>query len=177
MKYVVLKIAVGVFLGIVAALAVYKAFQIWEANSIAESYAKAQRLQSETLKVRTAAAANNLTFLFPEKLIGLCGPPLRDYFVRPSGYRNMEYAGRDGRRINVYFSCIHDHQYCMRFGMNRVDETVYDSGHPPDYETYMTKAGQHDDPASQILELPCLIGLAEFDKSEHSEYEKRTKAQ
>jgi hypothetical protein len=90
MKYMVLKIAAGVFLGVIASLAAYKAFQIWEANSVAESHAKQQRLEAEALKTRIAKAAENLDYVLPERLVALCGPPLRDHTT--GGRRHMELS-------------------------------------------------------------------------------------
>jgi hypothetical protein len=168
MKYVVLKIAAGVFLGIVASLAAYKAFQIWEANSIAESYAKHQRLEAEVLKTRTAAAANNIDSLFPEKLVALCGPPLRDHVVAGQNQRNMEYIGRDGDRIYLKFYCG---KLCTYSDMGRIGVTPYDGNRPLDYETYVTNDKKvHRDYVSQIKELTCLIGLADFKPEEWLEY-------
>jgi hypothetical protein len=174
-KYVVLKIAAGVFLGIVASLAVYKAFEIWEARSIAERYSTQQRLEAEVLKTRTAAAANNMDSLFPEKLFALCGMPLRDRVAPGQHYRYMEYIGTDGHRIFLSFLCPAKFKFCIYSDMGRVGVTPYDSSRPLDYETYvMNDKKVHRDYAAQIKELTCLIGLAELRPQESSEYIKRS---
>ncbi len=160
MKYIVLKIAAGVFLGIVTALAAYKSFQIWEVNSMTQRYAEKQRLAEQQLAVRTAKAVYDLSDakLNPDRLMALCGRPVRDSGAgseQRGYYRRMDYVGADGLTVTLNFLCANN--FCYATEMHRRDRTTYDYAHTPDYETNFIKPR-----VSQIEELPCLIGLAEL---------------
>lgn len=76
----------------------------------------------------------------------------------------MGYAGTDGHEIHFKFLCVTGKEnFCVVVqGMTRDDDD--DGNHPANYETFrMTNNKLHlpDPPDSEIVELPCLIGLAE----------------
>jgi hypothetical protein len=160
-KYGVLTIAAGVFLGILAALGVYKAFEVWQVDALTKRNIERQKVEARTLQTQISEAASNLGSLTPDRLVAVCGPPLRDHFQGQSGYRFMDYLGGDGHRVNIEFMCIKER--CSRIGMHRADATVYDEK-PSEYETFLTAEkgpdGLHDALESQVKELPCLVGLS-----------------
>jgi hypothetical protein len=157
----VIKIAAGVFLGLVAAFVAYQLYQHWELTRLAQGYAEQQKLEAEALQTRISTAAQNLNDLTSEDLVTFCGPSVRDHFSdRASTDRHMEYLGADNHRIEIEFLCSEGGTQCFRFGMQRVDE--YSQKYPPDYETYITvNHERHDSRESQIKEMPCLLGLAD----------------
>jgi hypothetical protein len=159
-KYGVLKIAAGVFLGIVAAFCVYKAVEAWEIHARAKRYVEQQRLEAEALQSRISEAAEKLEpSLTPDKLVVLCGPPLRDR-LRGDSFRLMEYVGADGHKIELEFLCEKGERCFLFNRIRRPDATVYESNHPANYETYLLPNGHlHESRISQVEELPCLVGL------------------
>jgi hypothetical protein len=161
----ILKIAGGVFLGILAAFAVYKAIDIWERQAADKSIAEDIRLEVKTERLRLTKAAENLSNLQPEKLEALCGIPLRDSEVvyrKPGqiGNRNISHMGADGHMVDMEFYCVASG--CSFQGMHQADRTSNERGNPKNYETFFSTDGNLVDPhEKQIVELPCLIGLAE----------------
>jgi hypothetical protein len=160
MKYGVIKIAAGVFLGLLAAFVAYKLYENWELSQLAQVYAEQQKLEAQKLQTRTVAAAKQMQTLTANQLLTVCGPPLRDDLSSSFKYRYLEYLGADSRRVKIEFFCGGDTIHCYRKGMHSVDE--YSPEHPPDYETYYVTVDHvmHDSYESQIKELPCLLGLA-----------------
>jgi hypothetical protein len=165
MKYGVIKIAAGVFLGLFAAFVAYKSYEYWELSRLAQAYTEQQTLEAQKLQTRSAAAAKHMQSLTSEQLLRFCGPPLRDDLSSSFRQRYMQYLGADGRRVKIEFVCGSDGGSsgdCYRMGMHSVEE--YSSEHPPDYQTYITvNRDMHDSYAAQIKELPCLLGLADLD--------------
>lgn len=156
MKYLVLKIAGGVFFGILAAFLVFKGIDVWESHERERLYAERQRQEADALEKRIGRASLRIYGMSPDKLIGLCGPPLRDRFegIR----RTMDYTGADGHTVSLGFLCSQG-TGCLYVDMHR-DRSVYDLKGEA-YETYMMANGEMH-PANResvVRELPCLIGL------------------
>jgi hypothetical protein len=165
MRYQVLKIAVGVFLGILAALGVYKLIEVWQNRALTEQLLEQEGVDARKRQSRISSAADQVILMNPEKLIAICGPPLRDHFVGQSGRRLLTYTGADGQRINMKFDCIPS--FCNFTGMEPADTTAYDSNYRKGYETYVASNGQFREPhVKEIEELPCLIGLSDLKNRE-----------
>src|SRR5207302_6407419 len=98
MKYLVLKIAAGVFLGILAALDLDKAIDIWELHEREKAYAEQQRLEAEALSARMKRAAEIMNQLTPDKMVTLCGSPLRENYAKGIDTLSMWYTGTDGHK-------------------------------------------------------------------------------
>lgn len=160
----ILKIAGGVFLGILAAFGLYMAFKFWESQVIAkrmveENEKLLEQEKSEAIAQRAliSKAASNLNSLTPEKLVALCGSPLEiSYSYRGDNVR-LFYMGADGHRVGANFYNRESNKYFE--GMYQADATIYDS--PRNYETTLSNMNNFDRlHESQIAELPCLMGLA-----------------
>jgi hypothetical protein len=160
MKYGVIKIAAGVFLGLLAAFVAYKLYENWELTQQVQRYVEQRTLEAQKLQTRTVAAAKQMQSLTANQLLRFCGSPLRDVYSSNLIRRSMEYLGADNHRVKIEFTCGSGGSgNCYRLAMHSVDE--YSPDNPPDYQTYVTvNHDVHDSPEAQIKELPCLLGLA-----------------
>src|ERR1700675_5066591 len=151
-----LKIAGGVFLGILAAFAVYKAVDSWERQALVMRQVEEESAAAKAYQLRIVKAANNLFGLEPDKLKDLCGTPLRE--LQHGSTEKVYYTGADGHMVFLEFGCGAGH--CYFRGMHQGDATSSDWAHPKNYEEGWTKTMEHIQPFEhQIRELPCLIGL------------------
>ena len=71
----VLKIAGGVFFGILAAALVYEGFNTWEAKQRVRLYIEEQKQQADVAKQRFDLAAGNLFRLTDNEVMKRCGLP------------------------------------------------------------------------------------------------------
>jgi len=166
----VLKIAAGVFLGICAAFLCYVVINTMEIRArtkqLAAESASEAKATAEAYQARISDATNRINSLTADELIEVCGQPLPRYsFSAGLVGRVMVYAGTDGYKVGFNFLCINGKD-CVNVGvgMRRTPDDE-DLNHPGKYETYSTTNHQQhlpDPPASQIVELPCLIRLAEL---------------
>jgi hypothetical protein len=161
MKYLVLKVAGGVFLGILAAFLVYKAFDLWEAEQRARLYVQEQKQDADALKERVERAAQHLLKLTSNELTKLCGSPLQST-VKSSNdmyFTSMEYLGADSHTITLTFRCSEGKEaWCLFDGMKR-DRGAYDLSAEA-YESYVGSDGKYHpaDKTAEVKELPCLAG-------------------
>jgi len=169
MKYGVIKIAAGVFFGLLAAFFAYQLYENWALSQLTQERPAQQPLEAQELKIRTAAAAKALGLglgseawrghFTSNKLFELCGAPLRDkYSDNPMlKRRSMEYLGADGHRVELWFEEVGTGSSYI--GMYSVDEYSSVSPHnPPNYQSYYDRTGRSYE--AQVEELPCLLGLA-----------------
>jgi hypothetical protein len=147
----VLKIAGGVFLGILVAALVYEAIAIWEAKQRARLYIEEQKQEVDRAKQRIDRAASRLLKLTPNEALKLCGPPLR------TTSHTMDYLGADSHTITLEFLNLAADGWLYQ-GMKR-DRGVYDV-EPEAYENYMGADRKYNtaDSVAELKELPCLIG-------------------
>src|SRR5437868_6522533 len=103
MNYLVLKIAAGAFIGIVAAFLVYKGIDAWETKARIRRSMEEQRLRAEARRSRISESASKINTLTPDRLVVLCGPPLREHDFPTGWKRFMNYAGVDGHMVEIEF--------------------------------------------------------------------------
>lgn len=169
----VLKIAAGVLLGILAAFLLYLAVEMWEMNNLAKQRAEQQRLDAAMEEARVAREKARISeavkeigdfMLLPDEAIERCGQPLRGY--RNGDSTSLYYLGADGQTIRVVFECYKGAVPCTRT-MERANRSHYQEMHPTEYESFFaiengkTEADAHWHAASaesQVKELPCLAG-------------------
>jgi len=103
MKYLVLKVAAGVFLGIVAAVGLYEAVNLWESSQLSKAYVEQQKREADDRDARIQRAADRLPYqvFTPEQTIALCGAPIREQIQDMSSFsiRYLSYKGEDGETI------------------------------------------------------------------------------
>ena len=108
---------------------------------------------------RAAEIMNQLT---PDKMVTLCGSPLRENYAKGIDTLSMWYTGTDGHKVDVSFLC--NRGTCMFFSMLQ-GRFLNDSHDPADYddpfEKGMTSEELHHLRLNQVKELPCLAGLPE----------------
>src|SRR5271167_2322779 len=77
----VLKIAAGVLLGILAAFSLYLAVEMWERHNLAKQRAEQVRLEADARAAEQKANVSEMlgNRLFPDEAIERCGPPLRQW--------------------------------------------------------------------------------------------------
>jgi hypothetical protein len=152
-----LKIAGGVFLGILAAFAMYKAIDTWERQALITRIGEEEAAAARAHEARIVKAAKNLYVLQPNKLKDLCGTPLRE--LEHNMTQKVYYTGADRHMVFLEFGCA---GHCYFRGMHQGDATSSDWDHPKNYEEGWAAGMKHIQPfENQILELPCLIGLAD----------------
>jgi hypothetical protein len=108
----VLKIAGGVFLGILAAALVYEGFNIWEAKQRVRLYMEEQKQQADAAKERMKRADARLFKLSPNQALELCGSPLHE--TSNGATRTMTYMGADSHLVTLHFSCFE--KGCLLWG-------------------------------------------------------------
>jgi hypothetical protein len=151
----VLQVAAGVFLGILAVFGVYMLVQKWEARVYARQLAEQQK-----------KAAKDIILLTPDEFTSHCGPPLNTVSNLNDeggwGWVAMYYIGSDEHKVEVYFNCSKGGtavMHCFFERMRRVDRAIYDSRLPAPYEDYETDGQFHVAPQmKEVEELPCLAG-------------------
>lgn len=126
----ILKIAGGVFLGILAAFAVYKVVEIWQSQAAEKRVEEDLRLAAKAERLRLTKAAENLPILQPDKLEALCGVSLRVRRDAKGGHveLNISHMGADGHVVEMNFHCLP--AGCNFQGMHQADATPEDWGHP-----------------------------------------------
>lgn len=164
-QHLVLKVAAGVFLGILAALFVYRAFDRWESKRRARAYIeeqqREQKQEADLQRGRIEHAAQNLFRITPNDLINRCGPALqsRTNRIPNQSYLAMDYLGADSHTVIISFLCTQDEKaLCMYQGMKR-HRDAYDLDASA-YESYLGSDGKFHpaDPMAEVKELPCLVG-------------------
>jgi len=155
MKYLVFKIAAGVFLGVLAAFGMYVSFAMWQRHVAMKELAEQEQRKIAMHQKARAKAAQDLTTLTPEELLTRCGEPISSSNTASSTH--MSYLGADGHRIDSRFLCSKGS--CFFFEMAKDRPHSYDSWQPTPYESYQTKDEQWHTALStnQVDELPCLI--------------------
>jgi hypothetical protein len=112
----VLTIAGGVFLGILAAALVYEGFNIWEAKQRVRLYIEEQKQQADAAKERLDRAESRLFKLSPNQALELCGLPLHE--TSNGASPTMTYLGADSHQVTLHFFCVE--KGCMLWsGMTR----------------------------------------------------------
>jgi len=164
----VLKIAAGVLLGILAAFSLYLAVEMWERHNLAKQRAEQVRLEADARAAEQKANVSEMlgNRLFPDEAIERCGPPLRQWRHEYSQntITTLFYLGADGYTIRLDFDCFLEydpHRYCQR-KMERIGLSPDQEMHPTDYEnfSYHENGEQHyhqGSAESQAKELPCLV--------------------
>jgi hypothetical protein len=152
-----LKIACGVFLGILAAAGVYEAINIWEVQQRARMYAAQQKQEAELLKARMDRAESRLFKLSPNQALELCGLPLHETKRAAGAFRTMTYLGADSHEVTLNFQCGDD--WCLLMGGMTREHDQYDL-EAFAYEQYMGSDHKYhpSDAAAELKELPCLVG-------------------
>jgi hypothetical protein len=157
----VLQVAAGVFIAILAVLGVYTLVQTWEAHVYERRQVEQQRMQAEARQAAMAHAAKRLDDLTPETLASLCGSPIGNRVDEGAAkgfyWLAMYYMGSDGRKIEMRFQCIQGYK-CGGAYMNRTEHYVYDSPANAPYEPHTKDDGTfYSPPATKLIEeLPCL---------------------
>jgi hypothetical protein len=157
MRYLIIKIAAGVFLGIMAAALVYKAVDILEQYKHNRAITEQRAAEAAARKIRIEKAAKQLMFMTSEKVVVLCGSPIQFVEgIRPEWggmVISLDYLGSDGHKVRLVFLGEGDNTFME---MERLRER-YESKTPEIYE-YQGRE-RRTDPVSEIEELPCLAGL------------------
>jgi hypothetical protein len=104
----ILKIAGGVFLGILAAFAVYKVVEIWLSQAAEKRVEEDIRLAAKAERLRLTKAVENLPILQPDKLEALCGVSLRVRRDAKGGHveLNISHMGADGHVVEMNSHCL-----------------------------------------------------------------------
>jgi hypothetical protein len=169
----VLKIAAGVLLGILAAFLLYLAVDMWEMNNLAKQRAEQRRLDAAMEEARVAREKAHVAEVvkevggfgfLPDQVIERCGQPLRDDRHEHDNniHDTLYYLGADGQTISFEFTCT---PILCEKKMERIGRSHYQDMHPTDYETFLyyedgkTEPHYHEGSAeSFVKELPCLAG-------------------
>lgn len=116
----VFKVAAGVFLGIMAAFGVYMVYQWWAGRQAAKLVFEQVIQQAQMEKEAKEKAAKNMRKITPDKMVSLCGTPMRTG-KSLGGLFAMHYIGNDHHEIEVTFTCINssDPDACNLLGMKK----------------------------------------------------------
>jgi len=162
-QYLILKIAAGVLLGILAASAMYVAGNEWLSYRRFQAEAEAQLKEAGIRRKKIENAAQDLVLpsaLKVSEVVERCGPPrvFHSFGYHPS----MDYSGSDGHPIKVHFGCREGatEQDCVFLFMSRIRQS-YESESREGYEDGFLSDGsvRQGDPIRQVEELPCLAGV------------------
>jgi hypothetical protein len=165
MRFATIKIAAGVFLGILAAYSVYLALQMWERSEQQRLDSAQQQARAMKEQELISNAALSISWLTPEELTAHCGEPLQESRTTS---RALHYLGADGRRIHLSFHCTDGKCYFdeMERDSSNQYSAEYNALHSTNYEWFAYKEkGQQEtkihlpDHKDQVKELPCLAGL------------------